>query len=264
MTKTFDTTKELAITGFNDPLSLDQFSRPQRQPQRGQSQMRRYEVVYLLPNGDIDDFSRVAPSHPAFEDSFGAIARGGLLKTCHGIMAIEDILPGDQVMTTINGFQTVKWRGAMTIAPNNVDRAPETRKLIRVAADALSVGRPMSDLLLGPSAHLYHNSPNLQRIGQTAAFVPAADFIDGVNIVEINPPTPMQVFQLGFDTHERIAVNDVEIDSHTPGARHQFRLRGDMLDLYLSLFPHVKRIEDFGMQMHPRMSLNDLNFDVIA
>lgn len=227
--------------------------------------MRRYEVVHLLSNGDIDDFTRIAPAHRAFEDSFGALARGALLKTDRGVVAVEDILPGDRVKTVTNGFQTVRWRGAMTLVPNAPQQDARMGKLVRIAADALGIGRPMPDLLLGPSARLYQKSPTLQRItGHTAAFVPATDFVDGVNIVEVQPQAPVQVFQLGFNAHERIAVNGVEVDSHNPGARHELGLRGDMLDLYLSLFPHVERIEDFGMLMHPRLSLHDLDFGVVA
>ena len=92
----------------------------------------------------------------------------------------------------------------------------------------------------------------------------AADFIDGVNIIEVQPQTSVQVFQLGFTNHERIVVNGVEVDSHNPGARHDLGLRGEMLALYMSLFPHVERIEEFGMLMHPRLSLHDLDFGVVA
>ncbi|MDO6735922.1 Hint domain-containing protein [Octadecabacter sp. 1_MG-2023] len=234
-------------------------------PQRAQPLMRQYEVVHLTPNGDIDDFTRIAPANSSFEDSFGALARGALLKTDRGMVAIEDILPGDKVKTVTNGFQTVYWRGSMTLVPRASGQTSRMGKLIRVAADALGVGRPMPDLLLGPSARLYHRSPQLQRVtGHEAAFVPAVDFVDGVNIVEITPQTPVQVFQIGFMSHERIVANGVEIDSHNPGARHELGLRGDQLALYLTLFPHVERIEDFGMLMHPRLSLHDLDFGVVA
>ena len=245
--------------------SSDRFAQTEGRLQRAQPLMRRYEVVHLLANGDIDEFSRIAPAVPAFENSFAALARGSLLKTSRGMVAIEDILPGDEVQTVTNGFQTVNWRGGISIVPNVQGQPPRMGKLIRIAADALGMGRPMPDLMLGPSARLYHRSPTLQRVtGHSAAFVPAADFVDGVNIIEVQPQTPVQVFQLGFAAHERISVNGVEVDSHNPGARHDLGLRGDMLALYLSLFPHVERIEDFGMLMHPRLSLHDLDFGVVA
>ncbi len=258
--------RNIEDAGRNAPVaSSARFAQPDGRPQRAQPLMRRYEVVHLLPNGDIDDFNSLAPATAAFENSFGAIARGGLLKTNRGVVAIEDILPGDQVHTVTHGFQTVHWRGSMTIVPDMSGHDDQIGKMIRVAADALGIGRPMPDLMLGPAARLYHRSPTLQRVtGHDAAFVPAADFIDGINIVEVAPQTPVQAFQLGFAQHERIVVNGVEIDSQNPGARHELGLRGDMLTLYLSLFPHVERIEDFGMLMHPRVSLHDIDFGVVA
>jgi len=267
MTKmTPNATAGLAVAKHEAPVaSSARFAQIEGRPQRAQPLMRRYEVVHLLPNGDIDDFTRIAPAHSSFEDSFGSLARGALLKTNRGLIAIEDILPGDQVQTVTNGFQTVRWRGSMSLVPHASGQSARMGKLIRVAADALGVGRPMPDLLLGPSARLYHRSPTLQRVtGDDAAFVPALDFVDGVNIVEITPQTAVQVFQIGFSNHERIVANGVELDSQNPGARHELGLRGDMLDLYLTLFPHVERIDDFGMLMHPRMSLHDLDFGVVA
>ena len=260
------TTAGLAVGRNSDPVaSSARLSQQDGRPQRAQTLMRRYEVVHLLPNGDVEDFSRVAPAHRAFEDSFGSMARGALLKTNRGVVAIEDIFPGDQVETVTNGFQTVHWRGAMTLVPSADGQDPRMSKLTRIAADALGVGRPMPDLMLGPSARLYHRSPTLARFtGHTAAFVPASDFADGVNIVEIQPQTSVQVYQLGFMNHERIVANGVELDSQNPGARHELGLRGDMLGIYLSLFPHKEQIEDFGMLMHPRLSLRDLDFGVVA
>jgi len=234
-------------------------------PSRANTTMRRYEVAHLLPNGDIDDFTKVAPAHWAFEDSFAAIARGGLIKTNRGVVAIEDILPGDMVKTVTNGFQTVLWRGSTSIVPNAQGQDSRMGRLIRVAGDALGVGRPLPDLMLGPCARLYHRSATLQRVtGQEAAFVPALDFVDGINIVDITPQTPVQVFQLGFEAHERFVVNGVELDSQNPGARHELGLRGDSLAMYLQLFPHVERIEDFGLLMHPRLSIRDLDFGDVA
>ncbi|MBT8410453.1 MAG: Hint domain-containing protein [Octadecabacter sp.] len=270
MMKTPRNTAGLAVLPDRFPVhSSDRFAQPDRRPQRAQFLMRRYEVAYLRDNGDIHEFTRLAPAIAAFEDSFASLARSALLPTDRGTVAIEDILPGDKVKTVTNGFQTVHWCGAITLVPNHTDqdarRYSGMNKLTRISADALGIGRPMMDLLLGPSARLYHRSPTLERVtSHAAAFVPASDFIDGVNIIEISPPTPVKVFQIGFANHERITVNGVELDSHNPGARHELNLRGDMLALYMSLFPHVTRIEDFGRLAHPRLSLHDLDFGDVA
>ncbi|MDC1380677.1 Hint domain-containing protein [Octadecabacter sp.] len=267
MTKmTPPTTAGLAVGRNSDPVaSSARFTQRDGRPQRAQPLMRRYEVVHLLSNDDIDDFSRLAPATRAFEDSFASLARSTLLKTDRGMVAIEDILPGDKVKTVTANFQTVQWRGAMSLVPNAAGQDPRMGKLTRFSANLLGIGRPMPDLMVGPSARLYHRSSTLQRVtGHSAAFVPATDFIDGVNIIEVQPQTPVQVFQLGFSSHERIVANGVEVDSQNPGARHELGLRGDMLEIYLSLLPHINRIEDFGILMHPRLSMHDLDFGVGA
>jgi len=226
--------------------------------------MRRYEVAHLRPNGDLHEFHRLAPAIPAFEDGFAALARGCLLSTDRGTVAIEDILPGDRVRTITNGFQTVLWRGSITVMPGKTPDTSGAGRLVRVSSDALGIGRPMPDLLLGPSARLYYRTPTIAHItGHDAAFVPITDFIDGNAIFEVTPPGAVPVYQLGFARHERILANGVELDSHNPGTRHETGLRREMLELYLSLFPHVNRLDDFGRLMHPRMSLRDIDvFDV--
>jgi len=266
LTKTPSPTAGLAVDPTQAPAhSSGRFAQTDGRPRRSQPLMRRYEVVHLLPNGDIADFTRIAPAHRSFESSFGVIARGGILKTNRGLMAIEDILPGDEVETIDSGFQPVLWRGAITLVPSTSEQLADIGKLIRVSQDSLGIGRPMSDLMLAPHARLLHKSPALQRVtGHDASFVPIADFVDGINIVELQPRTPVQAFQLGFDGHERFTVNGVEIDSQHPGARHELALRGDMLQLYLSLFPHKERLDQFGPLLRPRMSLIDLDFGNVA
>lgn len=253
----------LAVARDKIPVaSSARFTQRDGRAQREKTLMRRYELVHLLSNGKIDDFSRIAPAHHAFEDSFGSLARGALLKTDRSVVAIEDIPPGDKVKTVTNGFQTVFWRGTMTLEPGAPGQDARMGKMIRLSAYALGFDRPMLDLILGPSARLFQRSAALQRAtGHAAAFVPAVVFVDCVNIIEVQPQTPVQVFQLGFTAHQRIVVNGVEVDSQNPGARHELGLRGDMLDRYLGLFPHI---EDFGQRMHPRLSLHDLDFEVVA
>jgi len=237
---------------------------PEGQAQPRRALMRNYAISYLLPNGDLAEVMRLAPALPAFEDACAAMARGALLSTTRGIVAIEDILPGDEVKTTTNGFQTVLWRGSIQITRDPRLGESPRNQLIRVSADALGIGKPMTDLLLGPAARLYHRLPQIKAVtGHDAAFVPASDFIDGVGIFDVAPPSPVPVFQLAFADHQRIAVNGVEIDSFNPGPRHLLGLRGEKLDLYLGLFPHVASLDAFGLMLHPRLSLRDIDlFDV--
>jgi hypothetical protein len=227
--------------------------------------MRKYEVAHLTPSYDIEEFTRLAPAAAVFEDCFAAIGRGAILQTEMGPVAVEDLLPGDRVKTSINGFQTLKWRGGMTIVPGARNKRPEMGTMTRLTSDALGYGRPGLDLVLGPSARILHKAPGIQTLtGSAHAFAPARDFIDGSSIIELRPIAPLHCYQLWFDNHEQINVNGIEIETLHPGLPHMVQMRSDMQLLFMSLFPHKHDMADFDNLLHPRINLRDLDLFAVA
>lgn len=228
--------------------------------------MRKVEVVHLSPsNNDILDFSRIVPALPAFEDAFAAFARGTLMSTDRGLVAVEDLIPGDSVRTVDSGFQTLLWHGRTLIVPHVSGQDPVMGRLTRIAADALGIARPMTDLLLGPRARLVHRAPGIRKLtGQELALVPARDFVDGINLIDLTLHSATPVYHLGFAGHHRLIANGVEVESFHPGPIHALGLRGDLRDLYLSCFPHVQSLDDFGPVLLPRLRLSDLDLFNVA
>ncbi len=246
------------------PVSSGRFARQDGRPQRSKPLMRKYEVAHLTPSQEIVDVTRLAPALPAFEDAFAAIGRGAIVQTSFGPCAVEDLLPGDKVLTESHGTQTLLWRGSMTIVPGAQNARPEMGTMTRVTADALGLGRPSPDLVLGPAARMIHRAPGVRTLtGSDAAFVPVRDFIDQSQIIELTPIAPVHCYQMGFAQHCRVNVNGIEIESLHPGAAHTLGLKGEMLSLFLSMFPHVESLQDFGSMLYPRIGLRDLDlFDV--
>lgn len=227
--------------------------------------MRKYEVTFLNDLNEIEDFSRIAPAAPPFEEAFAAIGRGAIVQTEMGPVAVEDLLPGDRVKTESNGFQTLRWRGTMTIVPGAQNRRPEMGTMTRLTADAMGFGRPGPDLVLGPSARVLHKAPGISTLtGSEVALIPARDFIDGASIIELKPIAPVHCYQLGFDGHETINVNGIEIETLHPGLPHTIPMRQDMLMLFMSLFPHKQRLSEFDALLHPRINLRDLDLFAVA
>ena len=211
--------------------------------------------MYLDPLGDLAETVRLAPATPAFEQAFSGFARGAILRTKMGPCAIEDVLPGDEIETA-TGWATLKWKGAMLIVPG----AGQDMPLIRVGAESLGFTRPQIDVVLGPNARMLHRSPGIKRLtGQAAAFALARESCDGVSIVETRPVSPVQVFHLGFDQHEVLNVGGLEVESYHPGPEVFATMRGDLLDLFMSMFPHKSDVSDFGKLTLPRISLKDLD-----
>jgi hypothetical protein len=229
--------------------------------------MRKVEIVHLTSphSTDIDDFTRIVPATGPFDDAFTAFARGTLLHTDRGQMSVEDLLPGDKVRTVDAGFQTLLWRGTTVLSALAQGQDPAMGQLTRIAADTLGIARPMPDLVLGPRARLVHRSNGVRVLtGQESALILARDFIDGVNVVSLTPPTTVPAYHLGFAGHHVLVANGVEVESYHPGPLHHLGLRGEMLSLFLSCFPHVHSLEDFGAPTLPRLRLSDLDLFEVA
>ncbi len=227
--------------------------------------MRRIEILTLCPHrpGDIVETTRVVPAVPIFEEAVAAFARGAQVPTERGLVAVEDLLPGDRVKTVGRGFRTLLWRGATTLVTGVPGQSAEMGRLTRISADALGIARPMHDLVLGPMAQLVRHGDAIERItGHRAAAIPARDLIDGMGVVELTPPSAVAVFHLGFERHERLLANGVEVASYHPDPSRLARLLPEQRELFLSCFPHLQQIEDFGPPALPRLRMTEL--DMVA
>ncbi|MGR3435027.1 MAG: Hint domain-containing protein [Shimia sp.] len=210
-------------------------------PPRPRPKMRKYEVAYLGPNGDAQAVTRVAPASTMFEGAFMAIARGSLIATPAGPVAVEDLRPGDTIDTIEHGPQTLRWTGATTLVPGAPGQNPGSASLTRVSPDAFGFGRPAADLLLGVGARVYRNGSS-----GPGRLVHAEELIDGEAVLHVTPPGPVRVFHLVVARHGRVSANGLEVESYHPGARAAMTLGPEMRSVFLSLFPHLRSFEEFG------------------
>jgi hypothetical protein len=227
---------------------------------------RRYDVSVLTPGGDIDSFTRVAPATPMFEDAFAALARGTLVATSRGPVAVEDLAPGTTVETVSAGPQPLLWVGSMTVYPERREsllgneRGGEGGSLTRLAADAFGYGRPAPDLVLGPRARLlYRASGCRDLVGADEVVAPAHAFVDGVGAIQLRPMTPVRVYHLGLPGQHILRANGMEVESYHPGPSPEMMMTPDTLDLFLSLFPHVEGPQGFGPMSVPRLTAFELD-----
>ncbi|MEM1431957.1 MAG: Hint domain-containing protein [Pseudomonadota bacterium] len=217
---------------------------------------RRYEVAALAPNGDVDTFTRVAPATPVFEDAFASLARGTLVATADGPTAVEDLVPGALVETVTAGPQPLLWVGSMTVFPDRGDGSGgEGGSLTRLAADAFGLSRPAPDLVLGPRARVLFRSHACRAlIGTGEAFAPAHAFVDGDQVIQLSPVSPVRVYHLCFHGQQVIRANGMEIESYHPGDQPEAIMTPETLDMFMALFPHIDTPGDFGPIDVPRLT----------
>lgn len=230
------------------PLAAGQMHRDQSgmlddcsdgRPDRAKPLSRRYEAAHLSPSGDVVSFVRFGPALPLFEQAFNAFARGTVIATTRGQIAVEDLRPGEKILTEERGAEPLLWIGRMQFKP---EMRPSSAGLVRIAAEAMGYGRPITDTLFGPGARLLDRG--LLR--------PPSERIDGESIVPVVPRGPVVLCHLLLPGHRTIRANGIEVESFHPGPFAHRAHDPLLLTHFLRLFPHIRRLADFGPLMRER------------
>ncbi len=218
---------------------------------------RRFEALSLLPDGDLAEVTQRAPAHPAFEGAFSALARGTIMATEEGPIAIEDLIPGMRIETRDDGYQTLLWIGTINLVPNGGQGHAPVR-LFRIPVDSFGPSRPMPDLMLAPHARLLYRSSRLQGVSpESAAMAPVTAFEDGYHVIRVAPVSPVSVYHLAFADHQILRANGLEIESFHPGEDLATRIGGENLRTFQSFFPHLRSVMDFGPMRLPHLSVDE-------
>lgn len=218
---------------------------------------RRFEAMALMPDNSLADIVRRAPAHPIFESAFCALARGTIMATQDGPVAVEDLMPGVRIETRDAGYQPLLWIGTITLVPNQQPGQTPPR-LFRIPVDSFGPQRPTPDLMLAPHARLLHRNQKLRDLIQDeTALTPITAFEDGQSVIRVAPASPVSVYHLAFRDHHILRANGIEIESFHPGTDLGNRLGGDGLRLLMSLFPHLSSVADFGPLCAPRLSAEE-------
>lgn len=205
---------------------------------RQKTLMRRFAAQWLAEEGQFDDYNRLAPASNFFESAFNAFARGTLLATPVGPVAVEDLMPGDRVETAERGPEVILWKGNLTLYPHRPGMPGQPDGLFRLTADALGYGRPMQDLLLGSGAEVW--APHC---GQ---FIPAGEMLDGVSVIELTPPAPVTAYHICLAGRRTLLANGLAVSSYSPDEATAQQLTPEMRSLFLSLFPNLRDLEDIA------------------
>ena len=217
---------------------------------RARLPMRSFEIAALRRDGSIYIGQQKAPAIHLFESAFAAFARGTPIATPCGAVSIEDLQPGDTILTSDGSLARLMWIGSSSFVPADAGRRIP---LIRITPDSFGHDRPDSFLTFGPAARLLHTPHDLRSAnGEHRMLTPLRNFLDGVNVIEVAPPTPVRLFHLCLDRHAAISAGGIEVESFHPGTATMQRVSSSLRQRFLALFPHVTEAKDFGPQAFPR------------
>lgn len=170
-------------------------------------------------------------------------ARGVMIATPTGEVAIEDLREGDLVLTRDHGAQPIRWIGATAL---DADRLANNEKLrpVRIMAGALGKDQPAQDLLVSPQHRVLVRSRIATKMfGATEVLVAAKQLLqlEGINIA--TDLVEVEYFHMLFDQHEVVISNGAQTESLYPGPEALKAVGPAAVEEIYALFPELRGMD---------------------
>jgi hypothetical protein len=194
--------------------------------------LRGYDAKgQLLYSGEI---AQVISALPCF-------TQDARIATQAGEVAVADLRAGQRVVTRDNGLQELRWIGVRRFDWHMLGLNPLLRP-VRLAANALGIDLPETEITVSPNHRLLSNVPALGVTGEQ--LVKARDLVglDGVTQCACSEVT---YFQLLFDHHELVLANGIWSESFRPTANNVAALSAQSRADLMAVLPGVFDGDDY-------------------
>lgn len=160
--------------------------------------------------------------------------RGTLITTPEGVVAVETLKIGDQVLNTAGQAVPVKWIGRQTLHPTFARIGGAMP--VRIAAGALGDGLPRRDLLVSPD----------HAILVDGVLVHALALVNGASIeqVKVWPHENVEYFHIELDKHDLVLAEGTAAETYVDNAS---RKRFDNWQEYLELYGEESMVPELSL-----------------
>lgn len=178
---------------------------------------------------------------------------GTLILTPTGPRPVEQLEPGDRVITRDSGVQRLYWTARRRVGGARMLAMPGLRP-VRIMAGALGDGLPEADLWLSGDHRVLLRGPVLRdMLGEDEGLAPVRDLVDDRRIRLSGPVRETVYMHLLFERHEIIWAEGVEAETFHPAdcapetldevARIRlFELFPEIVEAPAAYGPHARRI----------------------
>lgn len=163
--------------------------------------------------------AREGPSQP-----YAALATppcftaGSLIATPTGVVAVEELTPGDLVETLDHGPQPLRWIGTLRVPSAVLCHDPRFRP-VRVRRDAFGPGRPRRDSWLSQQHRVLISDWRAALFfGEDEVLVPVKKLTNDTTVHIDSSPQNVTYVHLLFDRHEIVTVDGLTSESFFPDA----------------------------------------------
>jgi len=195
-------------------------------------------TITIVGDGDVEDFNFTYTASNGSNDDTGFVnvssipcfVAGTMIETVDGEKAVENIVPGDMVITRDEGPCPVRWAGRRQVRAIG-DFAP-----IRIRAGTFGTH---GDLLLSPQHRvLVRDSLAELLFGEDEVLVAAKDLLNDHSVIRRFGGMVTYV-HLMFDRHQVIYSEGLPTESFLPGPQTTNLFEQPVVDEICSIFPEL-------------------------
>jgi hypothetical protein len=162
-----------------------------------------------------------------------------MIRTDTGDVAVEDLAPGDAVLTRDNGFQILRWIGQCHLSADALSVQPHLRP-IEIAPGALGPHQPSGPLRVSPQHRvLLHGFGGEMLYGESEVLVAAAHLLPWQGVRTARCAAVTYVHML-FDRHEIVLSGGAWTESFQPGERSLSGVDAAQRAELYALFPELR------------------------
>ncbi len=169
---------------------------------------------------------------PKVTDTFATpcFTHGTRITTNQGEVEVQDLQPGDLVLTMDNGFQPIRWVGARSV--------PAEGKFAPVVFEIGAVGN-QRPLKVSPEHRMLISDSQIEALfGEFEVLTEAKHFVNGTTVT-FAQGGDVEYFHILFDSHEVIYAEGAASESFHPGEVDAEDLHPDQYNELVAIFPEL-------------------------
>ncbi len=203
-------------------------------------EMLTYPLVSVTFSSNEKNYGPCETGITTHTHCFPCFARGTMIATEFGDIAVENLTEDMRIWTRDHGLQPIRWIGSRRLGPDALAHN-ESLKPIRIRAGALGNGTPVQDLIVSQQHRILVRSRiALKMFGSQEVLVAAKQLlqIPGIDIIE--DATEVEYFHFLFDRHEVVLSNGAETESLFTGPEALKALGVAVSEEIFALFPELR------------------------
>lgn len=163
---------------------------------------------------------------------------GAMVLTDAGERRVEDLHPGDMVLTRDNGYQPIRWTGRRELSHAELIVEPRFNPVF-IAQGALGDNLPERDMMVSPQHRMLITGARAELLFGENEVLVAAKHLVGMPGIEQRLVRQVSYIHLLFDQHEIVRADGAWSESFQPGEMTMEGMNAEQRAEILALFPEL-------------------------